>query len=223
MLPLVPQVSFLTQSLMGAPKPEGRQAPGSTGGSLALASRAKGRERSGRQAGQAWAGCGRQREQGNNPSLVQPSGSSAGWPSRTGAAGDKCERPRVTRAGQAGPVPFDSPSSPPPETQTGAPPSHPGPGLPWCLRRGPPFTSLRDPPVGTTKTEHSRLKIQWCQTVSGVGALRRLLPLPTPSPLECKAELPISVTPSGIITSKRSGQPKKAKGPITFLILSGMF
>lgn len=80
-LPLVPQVSFLTQSLMGAPKPEGRQAPGSTGGSLALASRAKGRERSGRQAGQAWAGCGRQREQGNNPSLVQPSGSSAGWPS----------------------------------------------------------------------------------------------------------------------------------------------
>lgn len=95
----------------------------------------------------------------------------------------------MTRAGQAGPVPFDSPSSPPPETQTGAPPSHPGPGLPWCLRRGPPFTSLRDPPVGTTKTEHSRFKIQWCQTVSGVGALRRLLPLPTPSPLECYSVL----------------------------------
>lgn len=31
-LPLAPQMTFLTQSLTGAPKSEGRQAPGSTGG-----------------------------------------------------------------------------------------------------------------------------------------------------------------------------------------------
>ena len=57
-----PQVSFLTQSLMGAPKLVGRQAPGSTGGVPASCQPGQWEgEESGGQAGQAWAGSGRQK------------------------------------------------------------------------------------------------------------------------------------------------------------------
>lgn len=89
-------------------------------------------------------------------------------------------------------MPSDTPSSPSWRLQTRAHfPSWPWPAL--VLRRGPPFTSLRDPTVGTTETERSRLsRFSKANREWSGGLLRRLLP-------------PLPLSPSSVGYMSRSG------------------